>query len=42
MTIYSNKHARAEISGLSRGKLIYDGRIQNLWESRAYKGRNTI
>lgn len=42
MTIYSDKHARAEISGLSRGKLIYTGRIQNLWESRAYKGRNTI
>jgi hypothetical protein len=42
MTIYSNKYARAEITGLSRGKLVYDGRILNLWESRAYKGRNTI
>jgi hypothetical protein len=42
MTIYSNKYARAEISGLSRGKLIYSGRILNLWESRAFKGRNTI
>lgn len=42
MTIYANKNARAEISGLSRGKLIYDGHILNLWESRAYKGRNTI
>ncbi len=42
MTIYSNKNARAEITGLSRGKLIYDGHIMNLWESRAYKGRNTI
>ena len=42
MTIYSNKYARAEITGLSRGKLVYDGHILNLWESKAYKGRNTI
>jgi hypothetical protein len=42
MTIYSNKNARAEISGLSRGRLIYDGHITNLWESRAYKGHNSI
>ncbi|HZY25577.1 MAG TPA: hypothetical protein VFE71_07105, partial [Bacteroidales bacterium] len=42
MTIYSNKNARAEISGLGPGKLIYDGRITNLWESGTYKGRNSI
>lgn len=42
MTIYSDKNARAEISGLGAGKLIYDGHITNLWESRAYKGQNSI
>ena len=42
MTIYSDKYAQAEITGLSRGKLVYDGHIVNLWESKAYKGRNTI
>src|SRR5664280_1362420 len=42
MTIYSNKNARAEISGLGPGKLIYDGRITNLWESGTYKGQNSI
>jgi hypothetical protein len=42
MTIYSNNSARASISGLTPGKLVYDGRIKSLWESRVYKGRNTI
>jgi hypothetical protein len=42
MTINSDKTARAEISGFGRGKLTYSGHILNPWESRAYKGRNTI
>jgi hypothetical protein len=42
MNIYSNKSARAEISGLTPGKLVYDGRIKSLNDSRVYKGRNTI
>ncbi len=42
MTIYSNKNARAEISGLGPGKLIYDGHITNLWNSGTFKGRNSI
>ena len=42
MTIHSDKYARAEISGLGPGKLIYSGRVLNPWESKAYKGRNTI
>jgi hypothetical protein len=42
MTINSDKNARAEISGLGPGKLIYNGHILNPWESKAYKGRNTI
>jgi hypothetical protein len=42
MTIHSDKNARAEISGFGPGKLIYSGHILNPWESKAYKGRNTI
>jgi hypothetical protein len=42
MTIYSNNSARASISGLTPGKLVYDGRIKSLYESNVYKGRNTI
>jgi len=42
MTINSNRYARATISGLTRGKLIYDGRILALYDSGVYKGRNSI
>jgi hypothetical protein len=42
MTVYSNRYARATISGLTRGKLTYEGQIQNLYESRVYRGRNSI
>jgi hypothetical protein len=42
MNIYSFDHARAEITGLTAGKLIYDGRIQTLYNSRVYKGRGII
>jgi hypothetical protein len=42
MNIYSTNFARAEITGLTAGKLIYDGRIQTLYNSRVYKGRSLI
>ncbi len=42
MTIYSDRNAKATITGLTRGRLVYDGRIQNLYDSRVYKGRNSI
>jgi len=42
MTIDKNKQARATISGLTPGKLIYVGRIQTIYNSGVYKGRNSI
>ena len=42
MTIYSNRTAKATISGLTMGKLIYDGRVENLYDSRFYKGMNSL
>jgi hypothetical protein len=42
MNISCNNTARATISGLYRGKLIYDGRIQTLYNSGVYKGMNSI
>jgi hypothetical protein len=42
MTIDKNKQARATISGLTRGKLVYVGRIQTIYNSGVYKGRNSI
>ena len=42
MNIYSTNSARAEITGLTSGKLIYDGRIQTLYNSRVYKGRSIV
>ena len=42
MTIYSNNQARATISGMTRGKLIYVGRIVTRYNSGVYKGRNSI
>ena len=42
MTIYSNKSAQATITGLTRGKLIYDGHIQPIENSGAYKSRSFI
>lgn len=42
MDIYSNRVARATITGLTRGKLVYDGRIESLYNSSVFKGRNSI
>jgi hypothetical protein len=42
MTINSDRIARATITGLTRGTLIYDGRIETINNSRVYKGSNSI
>lgn len=42
MTINSDRIARATITGLTRGKLIYNGRIESIYNSSVYKGRNSI
>lgn len=42
MTVYANTYARATISGMTRGKLIYDGHIANIYGSGVFKGRNAI
>ena len=42
ITVNSDNRARATISGLSRGKLIYEGRLVTLENSRVYKGWNSI
>jgi hypothetical protein len=42
MNISCNNTATATITGLTRGKLVYDGRIQTLYNSGVYKGRNSI
>lgn len=42
MTIYSNGLARATITGLTRGKLVYDGRIETINNSSVYKGMKSI
>ena len=42
MDIYSFNYARATITGMSLGKLVYDGRIETIDNSSVFKGRNTI
>ena len=42
MTINSDCAARAIITGLTRGKLVYDGRIKTIENSGFYKGMNSI
>lgn len=42
MTINSDRYARATISGLTRGKLVFDGRVESIYNSNVYKGRNSI
>lgn len=42
MNVSSDNTAQATISGLSRGKLVYDGRIQTIYNSGVYKGHNRI
>lgn len=40
MTIGADNRARATISGLTRGKLIYEGYIESVNYSNIYKGQN--
>ena len=42
VTINSERYARATITGLTRGKLIYVGSVETIYNSGVYKGRNTI
>ena len=42
MTINSDRAARATITGLSRGELIYVGRIKTINNSDFFKGHNSI
>lgn len=42
INISGDNHARAEISGLTPGKLIYEGELQTLEKSRVFKGSNTL
>jgi hypothetical protein len=41
LTVSSDNFARATITGLTPGKLIYTGRIRSPYDSRVYKGQNT-
>jgi len=42
MTVTSNNHASATISGFGRGRLTWLGRLESIGNSRVYKGQNTI
>ena len=42
MTINSDRYARATITGLTRGTLVYVGKIENSDASGFYKGHNSI
>jgi len=42
LSVTSDNHARAVISGLTPGQLIYEGQLQSIGASRVFKGTNTI
>lgn len=42
LTRQEKKEARATITGLTRGKLVFDGRVESIYNSNVYKGRNSI
>lgn len=42
MTVNSDSKARAEIRGLSPGRLVYDGQLVPLGNSRTFKGWNSF
>ena len=42
LSVTSDNHARAVISGLTPGQLIYEGHLQSVGASRVFKGSNTI
>ena len=41
MLIGANNNASATITGLTRGKLVYEGRVKALYNSSVFKGRKT-
>jgi hypothetical protein len=42
MVVSADGHASATISGMSRGKLTWDGHLETVNNSRVFKGQNTI
>lgn len=42
LSVNADNHARAVISGLGPGQLIYEGQLQTVGNSRVYKGSNII
>jgi hypothetical protein len=42
MTVTADNHAQATITGLTAGRLTWDGHLAALYNSRVYKGLNTI
>lgn len=42
MVVSADARASATVSGLSRGRLIWDGHLQTVNNSRVFKGQNTI
>lgn len=41
LNITTDNYARATITGLTPGRLIYTGRLRSLYDSRVYKGQNS-
>lgn len=42
MVISADNHATATISGLGPGKLTWEGELRTIYNSRVFKGQNTI
>ncbi len=42
LSVNADNHARAVITGLTPGQLIYEGQLQSVGASRVFKGHNTI
>jgi hypothetical protein len=42
MIVSADTRAKATITGLGRGKLTWDGRLETIGNSRVFKGRNAI
>jgi len=42
MTVNADNNARAVVSGLRPGRLIYNGHLDTIHNSKVYKGQNTI
>ncbi|MCJ7446653.1 MAG: DUF4251 domain-containing protein [Bacteroidales bacterium] len=42
MSVNADNHASATITGLGPGRLTWDGRLKTLYNTRVFKGQNTI